>query len=87
MRFYIIKSLRMCIQKFPDWPPGARTLNGTALCHQVQLYHYSVSQSSDFCRHDALCCFPTNCCCFCCCWFRYDSVRKLLDTPSYIIVQ
>jgi hypothetical protein len=24
--------LRMCIQKFPDWPPGARTANGTALC-------------------------------------------------------
>jgi len=22
-----------CIQKFPDWPPGARTANGTPLCH------------------------------------------------------
>jgi hypothetical protein len=22
-----------CIQKFPDWPPGARTANDTALCH------------------------------------------------------
>jgi hypothetical protein len=22
-----------CIQKFPDWPSGARTANGTALCH------------------------------------------------------
>jgi len=21
------------IQKFPDWLPGARTANGTALCH------------------------------------------------------
>jgi hypothetical protein len=21
-----------CIQKFPDWPPGTRTANGTALC-------------------------------------------------------
>jgi len=21
------------IQKFPDWPPVARTANGTALCH------------------------------------------------------
>jgi len=20
-------------QKFPDWPPGARTANGTAVCH------------------------------------------------------
>jgi hypothetical protein len=24
---------RKCIQKFPDWPPEARTANGTALCH------------------------------------------------------
>jgi hypothetical protein len=21
------------IRKIPDWPPGARTANGTALCH------------------------------------------------------
>jgi len=21
-----------CIQKFPDWPPGGRTANGTGLC-------------------------------------------------------
>jgi hypothetical protein len=26
-------SIRGCIQKFPDWPPGARTANDTALCH------------------------------------------------------
>jgi hypothetical protein len=25
--------LRGCIRKFPDWPLGARTANGTALCH------------------------------------------------------
>jgi hypothetical protein len=25
--------VRECIQNFPDWPPGARTVNGTALCH------------------------------------------------------
>jgi hypothetical protein len=36
--FYNIPSLpriaiRGCIQKFPDWPPGARTTNGTGLCH------------------------------------------------------
>jgi hypothetical protein len=24
---------RGCNQKFPDWLPGARTANGTALCH------------------------------------------------------
>jgi len=27
------QSVRGCIQKFPDWPPGARTANGTALFH------------------------------------------------------
>jgi hypothetical protein len=25
--------VRGCNQKFPDWPPGARTANGRALCH------------------------------------------------------
>jgi hypothetical protein len=30
---FIPKTLRRCNQKFPDWPPGARTANGTALCH------------------------------------------------------
>jgi hypothetical protein len=33
-----------CIQKFPDWPPGVRTANGTALCHYLQLYRYFMSQ-------------------------------------------
>jgi hypothetical protein len=54
-----------CIQKFLDWPPGARTANGTALCHEVQLYCYSVSQSSEFCHHNLLCCFSTSV--YCCC--------------------
>jgi hypothetical protein len=26
-------NVRVCIPKFPDWPPGARTANGRALCH------------------------------------------------------
>jgi hypothetical protein len=25
--------IRRCIRKFLDWPPGAKTANGTALCH------------------------------------------------------
>jgi len=29
----VIYVVRECIQKFPDWPPGARTANGTALYH------------------------------------------------------
>jgi hypothetical protein len=48
------------IQKFPDWPPGARTANGIALCHYVQSYRYLVSQSSEFCPHNPLCCFSTS---------------------------
>jgi hypothetical protein len=65
---------RWCIQKYPDWPPAAITANGTALCQYV-------SQSSEFFRHNPLCCFSTSV--YCCCLFLYDSVRKLLDTLSY----
>jgi hypothetical protein len=42
----------------------------------VQFYRYFVSQYSEFCRHNLLCCFLTSvrcccCCCCCCCLFRY----------------
>jgi hypothetical protein len=47
----------------------------------VQLYDYFVSQSSEFCGHNPLYCFSTSV--YHCCLFRYDSVRELLDTPSY----
>jgi hypothetical protein len=30
---YSLMYIRGCIQKFPDPPSGARTANGTALCH------------------------------------------------------
>jgi hypothetical protein len=73
----IRNSIRGCIQKFPDWPTGARTASGTALCHQVQLCLYFLSQSSEFCRHNTLCCFLTSVCCI------MDSVRELLDTHLY----
>jgi len=29
---FICHALRRCIQKFPDWPPGTWTANGTAIC-------------------------------------------------------
>jgi hypothetical protein len=41
-----------CIQKFPDWLPGARTSNDTALYHWMQLYRYFMSQSSEFCSYN-----------------------------------
>jgi hypothetical protein len=62
--------IRGCIQKFPGLPPGARTANGTALRHWVQLYRYFMSQSSKSCRHNPLCCFSASVYC-CCCLFRY----------------
>jgi hypothetical protein len=75
-------AVRGCIQKFPDWPPGARTANFTALCHWVQLYRYFVSQYSEFCRYNPLCCFPTSVCC--CCLFRYQLSP---ETFGYTLVQ
>jgi hypothetical protein len=30
---YVCTYVQRCTQKFPDWPPGARTANGTILCH------------------------------------------------------
>jgi hypothetical protein len=38
-----VASIGGCIQKFPDWPPRARTASGTTLCHEVQLYRYFVN--------------------------------------------
>jgi hypothetical protein len=76
------RKVRGRIQKFPDWPAGAWTANGTAHCHWVQLYRHFMSQSSEFCRHKPLWCLPTSVYC-CCCLFRYDSVRKLLDITWY----
>jgi len=35
------------------------TANDAALCHYVQFYRYFVSQSSEFRRHNPLCCFST----------------------------
>jgi hypothetical protein len=49
----------------------------------VQLYRYFLSQSSEFCRHNPLCCFSTSVYCY----FVIDSVRKLLDTHSYCEVE
>jgi len=58
----------MVFQKFPDYPPGARTKNGTTVCHYLQVYRYFVSQSSELCCHNSLCSFSTS---VYCCWFRY----------------
>jgi len=31
--FFLKYDYTSVIQKFPDWPPGERTANVTALCH------------------------------------------------------
>jgi hypothetical protein len=55
------------------------TANGTPLCHLVQLYRYFVSQSSEFFRHNPLCCFLTSVYCL----FRY---RLSPETFGYTLV-
>jgi hypothetical protein len=50
----------------------------------MQLYCYFVSQSSEFCRHNPLCCFSTNVYCCRCCLFRY---RLSPETFGYTVVQ
>jgi hypothetical protein len=72
----------VCIQKFPDRPPGARTANGMTLCHYVQLYRYFVSQFSEFCHHNPLRCFLTSVCC-CKRIFRY---RLSPETFGYTLI-
>jgi hypothetical protein len=56
-----VRDIRGCNQKFPDWPPAARTANSTALRHYVP---------SEFCCHNPLCRFSTSVY-YCCCSFRY----------------
>jgi hypothetical protein len=80
--FNNICGLRECIQKFPDWPPGARTASGTPLCHYMQLYGYFVNKSSEFCRHNPLHCFSTNNT-KCKRTFRYQLSR---ETSGYTLV-
>jgi len=62
--------------------PKARIANDTALCHYVQLYRHSVSQSSGCCHQDPLYCFSTSVYC-CKCIFHY---RLSLETFGYTLV-
>jgi len=77
-----VADINECIQKFSDWPPRVRTANGIGLYHYVQLYHYFVSQSSEFFCHNPLYCFSVSVCC--CVYFIIDSIQKLLATPLYM---
>jgi len=48
----------------------------------VQLYHYFVSQSSEFCRQNPFCCFSTSV--YFCSFFRY---RLSSETFGYTLVR
>jgi len=50
----------------------------------VLLYRYFVSQSSEFCHRNPLCCFSTSI--FFVAYFVIDSVRKLSDALSYNLI-
>jgi hypothetical protein len=49
---------------------------------QLQFYRYSVNQSSEFCRHNLLCCFLTSVYC-CTPTFRY---QLSLETFGYTLI-
>jgi uncharacterized membrane protein len=68
-----------CIQKFLDWLPGVRTANGTALCANMQLYHYLVNFAAI-----TLCAASQQVVIVVSIYFIIDSVQKLLDTLSYM---
>jgi len=81
VRVLLCGCVRGCIRRFPEWLPGARIANGTALCHWMQLRRYFVNQCSEFCRYKPLYCFSTSVY-YCERIFRYRLSLKLLDTPS-----
>jgi len=45
-----------------------------------------VSQSSEFCHYNPLCCFLTSACCCFVVYFVIDSVQKLLVTPLCYLI-
>jgi len=68
-------------KKFPGWPPGVRTENGTALCHQCNyitiLWVNLVSFATiTLCIASQLVFIVVAAV-----YFVIDSVQKLLDTP------
>jgi hypothetical protein len=73
--------VRGCIQKFPDWPPGERTANDTALSQWlnciailwVSLVSYAAITLGIASQR-----------LFIFVYFVIDSVRKRFDTPSYL---
>jgi hypothetical protein len=80
MKLSDTNSIRGCIQKFPDWPPGARTLVqlSATRCSCIAILWVSLVT---FAAITPLCCFSTNA--SCCCLFRY---RLSPETFGYTLV-
>jgi len=85
--FYIY--MCVCVRVYSKFS-GLATWSKNCKCysslHYVQLYRYFPSQSSEFCRHNPLCCFSTSVY-LVSIYFIIDPVRKLLDTPSCVCVK
>jgi hypothetical protein len=71
-----------CIQKFPDWPPGARTANDTALCSKYSCIAILWVSLVSFAA--IILCVASQRVFIFVVYFVIDSVRKLLDTPSWL---
>jgi hypothetical protein len=65
------------VSRLAAWSENCKWYSSLPL---VQLYHYPVSQSSEFCRHNSLYCSSTT---VCCCLFRY---RLSPETFGYTLV-
>jgi hypothetical protein len=85
-RFRIIQNGQTlgCIQKFPDWPPGARTamvqLSATR-CSCIAIMWVSIVSFAAI----TLCVASQRLFIVVSLYFVIDSVRKRLDTPSYTL--
>jgi hypothetical protein len=77
--------VRGCIQKFPDWPPGARTANGKLSAARrgcIAILWISLVSFAAI----TLCVASQRVFVVVSVYFVMDSVRKLLDTPSYSVL-
>jgi hypothetical protein len=78
---FIFIDIRRCIQKFPDWPPEMRTANGIAVtrCSCIAILWVSLVIFAAI----TLCVASQRVIPKVSVYFVIDSVRKILDTPSY----
>jgi len=71
--------VRGSIQKFPDWPPGAMVQLCTTRCRCIAILWASLVSFATI----TLCLASRQVFIVVSVYFVIDSVRKLLDTPSY----